>query len=109
MGISTKHTLMAASALAGLMMGASLAEAQSRARQALAPPLTVQRRSFLDPGPVVPVGSMSNYMNSGTSFNVPVYNMSSPSAFGRETLPRRFDPPARSHPLVEFSTGSGGQ
>ncbi|MBX9738774.1 MAG: hypothetical protein K2X62_01815 [Beijerinckiaceae bacterium] len=105
----TKHVALSAGALAGLTMFASLAEAQNRARQPLAPPLTIQRRSFLDPGPIVPVGSMSNYVAAGTSLNVPVYNMSSPGAFGRETLPRRFDPPGRPQPLVEFSTGSGGR
>lgn len=104
----TKHTVAAAGALAGLTIFAAVAEAQSRARQPLAPPLTIQRRSFLDPGPVVPVGSMSNYVAAGTSLNVPVYNMSQPGAFGRETLPRRFDPPGRPQPLVEFSTGQGG-
>ena len=100
---------LAAGAMAGLTLFAAAAEAQSRARAPLAPPLTIQRRSFLDPGPVVPVGSMSNYMTANTSLHVPVYNISNPGAFGAQTLPRRFDPPGRPQPLVEFSTGSGGR
>lgn len=104
----SKPTAWALGALAGLTLGVSLAEAQTRSRQPNAPPLTVQRRSFLDSGKVVPVGSMSNYVSANTTFAVPVYNMSNPSAYGRETLPRRFDPPGRPQPLVEFSTGSGG-
>lgn len=105
--IYAKAALVAAS-MAGVTLFAAAAEAQSRARQPMAPPLTIQRRSFLDPGPIVPVGSMSNYVSAGTSLNVPVYNMSNPGAFGRETLPRRFDPPGRAQPIAEFSTGTGG-
>ena len=33
------------------------------------PPLTVNKRSFLDPGPVVPVGTMHNYVTANTIFN----------------------------------------
>jgi hypothetical protein len=103
-----KRMAWVAGALAGLTLCASLAEAQQRARRPLAPPLTIQRRSFLDPGPIVPVGSMSNYMTANTILNLPIYATYAPDAFGRSVLPRRFDPPGRPQPLFEFSTGRGG-
>jgi len=56
-----------------------------------APPLTIRQRSFLDPGPVVPVDSMRNYVTMGTRFNQPAwYHMR--GRLGGETLPGPFDP-----------------
>jgi hypothetical protein len=72
-----------------------------------APPLTVRRRSFLDPGNVVPVGSQSNYMTDNTIFlRTPDQNFAR-SKFGNETLPGPFDlvGAGRQQPLFEFSTG----
>jgi hypothetical protein len=68
------------------------------------PPLTVNRRSFLDPGPAVPVGSMSNYVTANTIFNrTPDQNFAR-SKFGNETLPWPLEVPGRPSPLVEFET-----
>jgi len=56
-----------------------------------APPLTIRQRSFLDPGPVVPVDSMRNYVLIGTRFNQPAwYHMR--GRLGGESLPGRFEP-----------------
>ena len=105
-GLKTKLVLGAA-ALAGLL-ASEIAVAQTRVRE-VAPPLTIQRRSFLDPGPVVPVGSRNRYVQSITTLAVPVYaEIGVGHGFGYETLPRRFDPPGRPQPLFEFSTGVGG-
>jgi hypothetical protein len=105
MRIDRKLLLTGATALAGLILAGDLAVAQSRLRET-APPLTIQRRSFLDPGPVVPVGSRSRYVQSITTLAVPVYaEIGVGRGFGYETLPRRFDPPGRPQPLFEFSTG----
>jgi hypothetical protein len=68
------------------------------------PPLTVNKRSWLDPGPVVPQGTMENYMTENTIFNQTPDQVDYRSRFGNETLPRRFDLPGRSEPLVEFWT-----
>ena len=68
------------------------------------PPLTVNRRSWLDPGPVVPEGSMQDYMTENTIFNQTPDQADYRSRFGNETLPRRFDLPGRREPLVEFWT-----
>ncbi|MDB5649298.1 MAG: hypothetical protein JWL62_818 [Hyphomicrobiales bacterium] len=103
-----RHIAWVAGALAGITLCASMAEAQQRARRPLAPPLTIQRRSFLDAGPIVPVGSLSNYMTVNTILNVPIYASYAPDLFGGDVLPRRFDPPGRPQPLFEFSTGRGG-
>lgn len=113
-----KLALFGAAALAGLM-AADAASAQTRARRPVrvvetaivpvAPPLTIQRRSFLDPGPVVPVGSRSRYVQAITTLAVPVWaEVGAGKGFGYETLPRRFDPPGRPEPLFVFSTGTGG-
>lgn len=66
------------------------------------PPLTVNRRSFLDPGPVVPVGSMSNYVTANTIFNQTPIQVFARSPFGNELLPRPLEIPARAGPLIEF-------
>jgi hypothetical protein len=68
------------------------------------PPLTVNRRSFLDPGPVAPVGSMSNYVTANTIFNRTPDQIFAKSAFGNELLPSPLEIPARAGPLIEFET-----
>lgn len=68
------------------------------------PPLTVNRRSFLDPGPVVPVGSMSNYMTANTIFNQTPDQIFSTALFGNDLLPRPLEVPGRPQPVVEFAT-----
>jgi hypothetical protein len=106
MRIDRKLLLSGAAALAGLTLAGDLAVAQSRLRTA--PPLTIQRRSFLDPGPIAPVGSRNRYVQSITTLAVPVYaEIGVPGRFGYDVLPRRFDPPGRPQPLFEFSTGYG--
>jgi hypothetical protein len=67
-----------------------------------APPITVKKRSFLDPGPVVPVGSMSNYVTISTVFNRTEDQTFNKSGFGNETLPAPLEIPARSTPIVVF-------
>ena len=95
MTFNRKLLLIGASALATLTLAGDLAQAQTRLREA-APPLTIQRRSFLDPGPVAPVGSQNRYVQSITTLAVPMYaEIGVPGRFGYDTLPRRFDPPGR--------------
>lgn len=62
----------------------SLAEAQSR-RQPLR--VTVQKRSYLDPGNVVPVGSLNRYATQHF-YTSPVYSNSA-ELYGEGTLPAR--------------------
>ncbi|MBI1869072.1 MAG: hypothetical protein HYS06_12405 [Methylocystis sp.] len=57
------------------------------------PPLVVQRRSFLDPGTKVPVGSRNRYVVEQTFFNQDPIQANQRSWFGGETLPRRLDQP----------------
>ena len=65
------------------------------------PEITIQKRSFLDSGRVVPRDSMRNYVTMDTILREPVYN-NQRGLLGLETLPRRFDPPGRPVPLFEF-------
>jgi hypothetical protein len=76
-------------------------------RQYAAPPLIVRRRSFLDPGNVVPVGSLSNYVSESTTFNRTPDQIGQRSKFGNEALPGPFDlmGAGRPEPIFEFSTG----
>jgi hypothetical protein len=67
-----------------------------------APPLTVKRRSFLDPGPVVPVGSMSNYVTVSTVLSRTQDQTFKRSYFGNESLPAPLEIPARTEPLIVF-------
>jgi hypothetical protein len=68
------------------------------------PPLTVNKRSFLDPGPVVPVGSMSNYVTANTIFNRTPDQVAHRSLYGNEALPWPLEVPGRPSPIVEFET-----
>jgi hypothetical protein len=68
------------------------------------PPLTVNQRSFLDPGPVVPVGSMSNYVTANTIFNRTPDQIFARSKFGNEALPAPLEVPGRPQPILEFET-----
>jgi hypothetical protein len=68
------------------------------------PPLTVKRRSFLDPGPVVPVGTMSNYVTMNTIFNRTPDQTFAKAEFGNDRLPQPLEVPGRPRPIVEFAT-----
>lgn len=57
------------------------------------PPLVIQRRSFLDPGTKVPVGSTNRYVLQQTFFNQDPIEANQRSWYMRETLPRRLDQP----------------
>lgn len=70
------------------------------------PPLTVNRRSWLDPGPVVPQGYEERYVQANTTLNLTPDQMYT-YRFGNETLPRRFNVPGRQEPLFEFWTPRG--
>lgn len=67
---------------------ASMADAREGAR-----PLTVHKRSYLDPGKVVPVGSEMSYVTSNTIFNQTPDRAYMRARFGAETLPLRFSLP----------------
>lgn len=71
------------------------------------PPLRVNQRSWLDPGPVAPADFGPRYMQAST-----VLNLDRPDKFytdfgGNSLLPRRFDPPGKPEPIVEFWTPRG--
>ena len=68
------------------------------------PPLTVNKRSFLDPGPVVPVGSLSNYATTITVFGKTPDQNFAYSEFGNEVLPGPLSVPGRPSPILEFAT-----
>lgn len=102
MGTSVKHSLALFCGLASAFtLIAAGAQAQTRRAPGEPPEITIQRRSFLDSGPVVPRDSMRNYVTMDTIFRQPVYN-NQRGMLGLETLPRRFDPPGRPVPLFEF-------
>lgn len=68
------------------------------------PPLTVNKRSFLDPGPVVPVGSMQNYMTANTVFSRTPDQLAQKSFYGNELLPAPLEVPGRLQPIFDFET-----
>ena len=74
---------------------------ESAIRSAGAPPLTIRRRPFTDSGPVVPPGSLQNYVNMDTIWGRPAWDHQR-GRYGGETLPRPFDPPGRPSPLFNF-------
>ena len=93
-------SLLCALAGAFTLIG-SQAEAQTRRGRMSPPEITIQKRSFLDSGRIVPRDSMRNYVTMDTILREPVYN-NQRGLLGLETLPRRFDPPGRPVPLFEF-------
>lgn len=74
------------------------------------PPLTVNRRSWLDPGPVSPqtytYQSAPRYLQDSTIL-VQTQDQLITDRLGNGTLPRRFDPPGRPEPLFNFWTPRG--
>jgi hypothetical protein len=68
------------------------------------PPLTVNKRSWLDPGNVVPQGSEENYVTANTGFNETPDEAYFPSRFEEDNLPRPLYPTGTPHPVVNFWT-----
>jgi hypothetical protein len=68
------------------------------------PPLTVKRRSFLDPGTAVPVGSMSNYVTANTIFIRTPDQIYATPLYGNDRLPWPLEVPGRPQPIFEFET-----
>ncbi|MGH6823337.1 MAG: hypothetical protein ACRECP_04045 [Methylocella sp.] len=108
---NTVSIVLAAAALAALTAAANAQTTRHRHPPRVAeryyderPPLTVNRRSFLDPGPAVPVGSMSNYVTANTIFNRTPDQIFARSQFGNDRLPQPLEIPARAGPLIEFET-----
>ena len=110
--INYKTLIVLAAALMSVMTSADAQTGLTRRHHRLVPvrysnerpPLTVNKRSFLDPGPVVPVGSMSNYVTMNTVFHQTPDQNFLRSAFGNEVLPGPFSVPGRPSPVLEFAT-----
>jgi hypothetical protein len=61
-------------------------------------PIDIQRRSWLDPGTKVPVGSTNRYMLQQTYYNQDPIESNQRSWYMQETLPQR--PPATNGSLI---------
>jgi len=103
--------VLAATALAAFTAAANAQTTRHRHHTRVAepynderPPLTVNRRSFLDPGPMVPVGSLSNYVTANTIFNRTPDQNYLKSEFGNDRLPWPLEVPGRPQPIFEFET-----
>lgn len=70
-----------------------------------APPLTVNRRSWLDMGTSAYVGTQDNYLAENTTLHEPVWASYLPDRFGRSTLPRQFSLPFEDNPRGPESGG----
>ncbi len=68
------------------------------------PPLTVNRRSFLDPGPIAPAGSMTNYIAQNTYYSRTPDQYFLKGQFGNEVLPQPLEVPGRPQPIIEWET-----
>jgi hypothetical protein len=98
-------------ALAALAASASAQTARHRHRSPVVdlyaaerPPLTVSKRSYLDPGPVAPVGAMPSYVAATTIFHKTQDELFARSEFGNEVLPHPLEVPGRPSPIFEFAT-----
>ena len=88
----TRSACLAAACVAALL-AASVADAQARSRGSR--PLTVHKRSFLDTGKIVPLGSESRYVSDTVRYNRTSDYYSQRGKYGSETLPGPFDLPGR--------------
>lgn len=70
-----------------------------------APPLTVNRRNWLDMGTAAAVGTTDNYLAESTTLHQPVWASYLPDRFGRSTLPRQFTLPYAENPRGPESGG----
>ncbi|MGD0634571.1 MAG: hypothetical protein ABSA13_09890 [Beijerinckiaceae bacterium] len=68
-------------------------------------PLTVNKRSFLDPGPVAPVTGGPAYLTANTIFLKTPDQITSPDKFGNSELQGQPYVPGRTVPVAEFATG----
>ncbi|MFO1125474.1 MAG: hypothetical protein U1E25_09460 [Methylocystis sp.] len=66
-------------------------------------PIDIQRRSWLDPGTQVPVGSTNRYMVQQTYLNHDPIQRNQPSWYMQETLPQR--PPYNAEMIVPYDEG----
>ena len=98
-------SLLAATALAGLASPPAEAQ-QRRAETQQRRPLnvTVRARSYLDPGPAVPVGSTQNYVTAFQTYSVPVYGFIG-ERFGESVLPGRLGPGQNTSVFGAFDSG----
>ena len=71
-------------------------------------PLTVNRRSWLDPGPVSPAGKGPSYMAATTQFSRDQQQIVNPDRFGNDVMQGQPYVPGRTVPVVEFSTLPAG-
>lgn len=71
-------------------------------------PLTVNRRSWLDPGPVAPKGSGTAYVAASTQFAKSQDQIFAPDKFGNSEIIGQPYVPGRTVPLAEFSTYPNG-
>jgi len=85
-----------------LAQAASVKQKAKPAQHSKSPSILIQKRSFLDSGRVVPIGSMSHYMDDSTVLHVPVYRQIFPSRFGGDVLPERFNMPVKPVSLFTF-------
>jgi hypothetical protein len=66
-------------------------------------PIDVERRSWLDPGTKIPVGSTNRYMLQQTYYNRDPIETNQRSWYMQETLPQR--PPYNADMIVPYSDG----
>lgn len=89
-----KGTMLSAG-LACLVMVAAGGDALAKSRYRVSSdaasrgPIDIERRSFLDPGTKVPVGSTNRYMLQQTYFNQDPIERNQRSWYMNETLPQR--------------------
>lgn len=105
-------SILAAAAILASLTAAASAQGPSnrhppRAAEQYAderPPLTVNKRSFLDPGPVPPINHGPNYVTQNTTFAQTADQNFLKSQFGNEVLPSPLEVPGRPQPILEFET-----
>lgn len=104
-----KNKVLAAGLACLVALAAGDALAKSRYRVASGDtccgrnPIDIQRRSWLDPGTQVPVGSTNRYMVQQTYLNHDPIERSQRSWYMQETLPQR--PPYNADMIVPYNEG----
>lgn len=103
---ATGASLLAAALVPGVASAQDVRRPHlQRAVASEAPPLTVNRRSWLDMGTAARVGTQDGYLAASTTLNQPVWASYLPDRFGNSTLPRQFSLPSNDNPRGPESGG----
>lgn len=110
------RSMIAVFLISGVAAGAFVSEAAAQSRRHhhelakayVSEPLTVNRRSWLDPGPVQPRNTGNAYIAASTQFNKTPDQVFAPDGFGNDVIKGQPYIPGRPVAVASYSTLPSG-